>query len=69
MKVLLAKTCNFSAFQDSSGVRLTYTPTLREQDVGSIQVGMVQGVVVPPRVDKFKVEAYCDSTCTQQVCA
>ena len=52
---------------DSSGFRLIYTPTLRENDVGLIQMGTVFGIAVPPQPDEFRVVAFCDRSCTNQV--
>jgi len=52
---------------DSSGIRITYTPTLRDNDVGMLQMGSVYGIFVPPKVEEFDVIAYCHSSCTEQV--
>ena len=52
---------------DSSGFKLTYTPTLRDNDVGVLEIGMVSGIVVPPRPDRFQAVAFCDGSCTQEV--
>ena len=48
-------------------MRLTFTPTLRNDDVGMMVIGMVHGIVVPPQPDGFRVIAYCHSSCTKQV--
>ena len=57
----------FTAWVDSSGFRITYTPTLRTYDVGTVAVGIVDGIVVPPRPDEFRVTSFCYSSCTNQV--
>lgn len=56
--------------RDSSGVRLYYTPNLRKYDVGVITLGtpgeITQGIdiVIPPRVENFKVTSTCYPECT-----
>lgn len=52
---------------DSSGIRITYTPTLRTYDSGTFEVGMVQGIAVPPGDNGFAVHSYCLGDCTGQV--
>jgi len=53
---------------DSSGLRVTYTSNLREQDAGTIQVGTVDGLIVPPNPENFEYISICDTSCTEQVC-
>ena len=54
--------------RDSSGMRLTYTPTLRADDASVLLTGDVGGIIVPPEAENFKYTAYCHSSCTEQVC-
>lgn len=55
-------------FVDSSGLRFTYTSKLRDQDIGTLEIGTVPGIAVPPKPDNFRVEAYCSSDCVNQAC-
>eukprot|EP00058_Branchiostoma_floridae_P003514 XP_002589002.1 hypothetical protein BRAFLDRAFT_124914 [Branchiostoma floridae] len=56
---------------DSSGLRLIYTPELRENEIGIFEVGMRLGKehVIPPGADSFTSAAFCDPQCLSQVCA
>lgn len=58
---------SFPGKQDSSGLRLTMTPALRKYDVGTLDMGVIEGIFVPPRANIFNVTGYCHSTCTNQV--
>ncbi|XP_067947435.1 DBH-like monooxygenase protein 1 homolog [Watersipora subatra] len=51
---------------DSSGLRATYTSTIREQEAAVFRLGFQNGIAVPPTADKFKVMSYCNSECTNQ---
>lgn len=51
---------------DGSGIRFHYTPTVRDIDAGTIQIGNINGIFVPPQIDDFNVVGYCHSTCTNQ---
>ncbi|XP_067938800.1 DBH-like monooxygenase protein 1 homolog [Watersipora subatra] len=53
-------------FVDASGLRFFYTRTLRENELGVIPLGLIHGIAVPPGVEKFRSEAYCDESCTNQ---
>jgi len=55
-----------SGRSDTSGIRLTYTPTRRTQSAGLLQIGYINGIFVPPNTDEFNLVAYCGSTCTNQ---
>ncbi|XP_069506559.1 putative DBH-like monooxygenase protein 2 [Ambystoma mexicanum] len=46
---------------DSSGIRLHYTPVLREHDVGILEAGTVQDPVIfiPPRAESYRVYGVC----------
>ncbi|XP_035668392.1 DBH-like monooxygenase protein 1 homolog [Branchiostoma floridae] len=54
-----------SGIQDSSGIRLTYTPELRDNDLGTLEVGVLVNKyhVVPPRVPEFTSAGFCNSQC------
>ena len=52
---------------DSSGIRLTYSPTLRENDVGGMSIGNIEQIFVPPNSGDFRIVSYCHETCTQEV--
>lgn len=58
---------DFLGRDDTSGIRLTYTPTRRSQSAGLLQIGNIDGIFVPPQIDEFNIVAYCGSTCTNQV--
>ncbi|KAJ8339019.1 hypothetical protein SKAU_G00358050 [Synaphobranchus kaupii] len=53
--------------QDSSGIRLYYTPTLRKYDAGIMELGLVYTPVmaIPPREQHFQLTGYCTAKCTQ----
>ncbi|KAF6023514.1 Tbh [Bugula neritina] len=51
---------------DSSGLRVTYTSNLREKDAGTIQVGTVDGLIVPPKPENFEYISICHTSCTEQ---
>lgn len=51
---------------DSSGLRITYTTTLREYDVGVIEVGNIVSpyeVFIPPNAESFLNVGYCPASC------
>ncbi|XP_066270877.1 DBH-like monooxygenase protein 1 homolog [Branchiostoma lanceolatum] len=54
-----------SGIRDSSGMRLTYTPELRDNDMGILEVGVLVNKfhVIPPHVQEFKSAGYCSSRC------
>ncbi|KAJ8401960.1 hypothetical protein AAFF_G00375410 [Aldrovandia affinis] len=56
-----------SGRQDSSGIRLYYTPTLRKYDAGIMELGLVYTPVmaIPPREQHFLLTGYCTAKCTQ----
>ncbi|KAF6023519.1 moxd1 [Bugula neritina] len=51
---------------DSSGLRVTYTSNLREQDAGTVEVGAVDGLIVPPHPENFEYFSICHTSCTEQ---
>ncbi|XP_056146432.1 dopamine beta-hydroxylase [Lampris incognitus] len=55
-----------SGRQDSSGIRLLYTPSLRRYDAGIMELGLVYTPVmaVPPKQHSFHLTGYCTSKCT-----
>ena len=53
--------------EDSSGLRLTYTPSLRTMDMGTFQLGLVHGIALPPHANQFMVTSYCDDQCMTKV--
>nr|XP_039269063.1 DBH-like monooxygenase protein 1 homolog [Styela clava]XP_039269064.1 DBH-like monooxygenase protein 1 homolog [Styela clava] len=55
-----------SGVRDSSGIRFTYTSTLRQYEIGIIQVGnMVNGLqhLIPPGVESFLSIGHCTDSC------
>ena len=52
---------------DSSGLRLSYTPTLRKYDVDMVVMGTIMGIFVPPRTPEFTVTGFCHGSCSQEV--
>ncbi|KAI8520192.1 hypothetical protein Bbelb_034490 [Branchiostoma belcheri] len=54
-----------SGLYDSSGLKMTYTPELRENDIGIFEVGHRVGKfhVVPPGADIFTSAAFCHPQC------
>ncbi|CAH1269899.1 MOXD1 [Branchiostoma lanceolatum] len=53
---------------DSSGLRFIYTPELRDNDIGIMEVGMRvgRGHVIPPGANSFISAAFCDPRCLSQ---
>ncbi|XP_067933312.1 dopamine beta-hydroxylase-like [Watersipora subatra] len=56
-----------SGRRDSSGFRLTFTPTLRKYDAGILTLGAVHGIAIPPKVKDFTSSGFCTNTCTQRI--
>ena len=55
---------------DSSGLRLIYTPELRQYDAGVLEVGhMVNGFtqVIPPNAESFLHAGECSKQCLMEV--
>lgn len=54
---------------DNSGVRITYTPTLRQYDAGLLTIGMKVGShhIIPPFEEDFINEGFCTEDCLRQV--
>ncbi|XP_035687497.1 uncharacterized protein LOC118423447 [Branchiostoma floridae] len=54
-----------SGVRDSSGIRMTYTPELRDNDVGTLEVGVMvtKYHVIPPRAVDFKSAGFCGTQC------
>lgn len=61
--------CN-AGRHDSSGIRLHYTPSLRQYDAGIMELGLVYTPImaVPPKQEIFYLSGHCTSKCTQTVC-
>jgi len=54
-------------FVDSSGLRMLYTPTLRQHDVGVLSTGALAGLHIPAGEESYSVNARCPSGCTSSV--
>ncbi|KAK3088535.1 hypothetical protein FSP39_020262 [Pinctada imbricata] len=54
-----------SDFIDSSGMRITYTPTLRPHDAGLLTAGMMVNSwqIIPPQIKDFRSSAFCTAGC------
>ncbi|XP_066292189.1 DBH-like monooxygenase protein 1 homolog [Branchiostoma lanceolatum] len=54
-----------SGIRDSSGLRLTLTPELRDNDLGILEVGVMvtRFHVVPPRAEGFVSAGFCNTNC------
>ncbi|CAH1243297.1 MOXD1 [Branchiostoma lanceolatum] len=54
-----------SGIRDSSGIRLTYTPELRDNDLGTLEVGVLVNKyhVIPPHVQEFTSAGFCSTRC------
>lgn len=52
---------------DQSGIRIYYTPALRDQEAGIMEVGLEYNPKnsIPPRRDAFRLSGYCTSECTE----
>lgn len=54
---------------DSSGIKLTYTPSLREYDAGVMELGLeyTDKMAIPPHQPDFSLTGYCVAECTRAV--
>ncbi|XP_078698163.1 DBH-like monooxygenase protein 1 homolog [Branchiostoma floridae x Branchiostoma belcheri] len=54
-----------SGISDSSGIRITYTPELRDHDMGTLEVGVLvtQYHVIPPDTEEFTSSGFCNAEC------
>ncbi|KAJ8300645.1 hypothetical protein KUTeg_022164 [Tegillarca granosa] len=54
---------------DNSGIRIYYTPTLRQHDAGLLYAGQTATnlQIIPPFEDKFVSRGYCSETCLRHV--
>ena len=54
---------------DSSGVRFFYTDQPPEQNTALLTVGhdVIGHMIIPPRVERYTVNAYCSQRCTNAV--
>ena len=55
---------------DNSGLRITFTPTLRQYDAGMMEVGIFAAdwrQVVPPHQDVFVSQGACKEACLEKV--
>lgn len=52
---------------DSSGIKLTYTRTLRENDAGVMELGLeyTDKMAIPPHQPDFTLTGYCVAECTR----
>lgn len=53
--------------QDSSGVRFSYSPNLRQYDAGIFAVGdaVTPFMVIPPKQESWLTVGYCPKVCYQ----
>lgn len=61
---------NISDIVDSSGIRMTLSPHLRQHDSGGLSVGVSvrDTQFIPPYQKAFLSTGYCDGRCTSGVC-
>lgn len=54
---------------DSSGITLTYTPSLREHDAGVMELGLeyTNKMAIPPHQTDFQLTGYCVAECSRAV--
>jgi len=50
--------------KDNSGIRMTFTPTLRPYDAAIVAVGGIHGITVPPGVEDFQYHGICTGECS-----
>ena len=58
-----------SGLIDSSGIKFTYTKTLRKYDAGIMELGLeyIDKMALPPALPLWKLVAYCIPECTKAV--
>jgi len=55
---------------DSSGLRITYTPNLRQHDAGTIETGHIVSpfdLIIPPNMESFLTYGECTDQCLSSV--
>ena len=53
---------------DHSGIKIYYTPKLRPNDAGLLNVGpVVPDIFIPPFQDTYDVSGYCSPMCTSAI--
>lgn len=59
----------YTGLIDSSGIKLTYTATLREYDAGVMELGLeyTDKMAIPPHQSDFSLTGYCVAECTRAV--
>jgi hypothetical protein len=59
----------FIGIVDSSGIRITATPTIRQYDAGILETGALVNrlQLVPPHEKAFVSKSYCNKECLQRV--
>lgn len=62
-------TVSLSGVVDSSGLRLFYTPELRQYDAGVIETGVWVSLyhMLPPGMQEYVSEGHCTRECLQEV--
>ena len=52
-------------YVDSSGLRITYTPTLRKHDSGTLEIGAASTnyLIIPPHIKDFRSTGFCSAAC------
>jgi len=54
--------------RDNTGIRFYLSDKLRENDLGYLTFGTISnlnGISIPPKVDKFIIDSYCSSSATR----
>ena len=67
--MMCVKYISATGIVDSSGVRFFYTDQPPEQKAALLPIGhnVVGHMIIPPRVERYTVIAYCSQRCTNAV--
>jgi dopamine beta-monooxygenase len=59
----------FSGYNDSSGLRITFTKDLRPFDAGIMELGLIYSDAnsIPPLQKEWPLTGYCPFECTEKV--
>jgi len=61
----------YTGIVDSSGVRVFYTDRPPKENAGLLVFGhrVIGHMIIPPRVERYTVKAFCSRKCTDKVSA
>jgi len=69
MSIALCINHLYTGIVDSSGIRLFYTTHSPTESAAVLSIGhrVIGHMIVPPRVERYTVKAFCSQKCTDKV--